>query len=172
MNVILRGTRGRAALPLSFAARLIALLAIFLAPVAAYAERLFVLWANHKGSEGTVKLSSNAIAEIRSWEMSVTNEMIEDTVLSDAARTFQSGNYTWTGSVSCFWDETDTNGQVALTPGASVTLNLYPEGDTTGDTYYTGTALVQSITRRAAINGMVEADFTFQGTGALATSTV
>ena len=128
--------------------------------------------ANHKGSEGTVKIGSNAIAEVRSWELSRTAEMIEDTEIGDAAKTFQAGNTSWSGSVSCFWDETDTNGQVAMTAGASVTLNLYPEGATTGDIYYTGTALITGITRRAGVNTMVEADFSFQGTGALTTSTV
>jgi hypothetical protein len=128
--------------------------------------------ANHKGSEGTVKVGSNAIAEIRGWELSHTAEVIEDTVLADADKTFQAGNASWSGSVSCFWDETDTNGQVAMTAGASITLNLYPEGASAADVYYTGTALITGITRRAAINGMVEAEFTFQGTGALSTTSV
>ncbi len=128
--------------------------------------------ANHKGSEGTVKVGSNAIAEIRGWEISHAAEVIEDTELGDAAKTFQAGNASWSGSVSCFWDETDTNGQVAMTAGASITLNLYPEGADSTDVYYTGTAIITGITRRAAINGMVEAEFTFQGTGALSTTAV
>ena len=41
----------------------------------------------------------------------------------------------------------------------------------TGDIYYAGTALITGITRRAAINGMVEVEFSFQGTGVLTTST-
>ncbi len=128
--------------------------------------------ANHKGSEGVVKLTTYTIAEVRSWEISHTAEVIEDTVLADADKTFQAGNTSWSGSVSCFWDETDTNGQVAMIAGASVTLNLYPEGATNPDTYYAGSAIITGITRRAAINGMVEAEFTFQGTGALTTSVV
>jgi hypothetical protein len=127
--------------------------------------------ANHRGSEGTVKAGANTIAEIRSWELGVSAEVIEDTELGDAAKTFQAGNYSWTGSVSCFWDETDTNGQVSLTPGASITLNMYPEGATTGDIYYSGSAIVTGITRRGSINSMVEAEFAFQGSGALSTST-
>jgi len=127
--------------------------------------------ANHKGSEGTVRLGTVAIAEIKSWELSVNAEVIEDTEIGDAAKTFQAGNYGWTGSVSCHWDETDTNGQVTLTPGASVTLNMHPEGATSGDIYYSGTALVTGITRRAGINTMVEVEFSFQGSGALSTAT-
>jgi hypothetical protein len=128
--------------------------------------------ANHRGSEGIVKLTTNTVAEVRAWELSHTAEVIEDTELGDANKTFQAGNASWSGSVSCFWDETDTNGQVAMTAGASITLNLYPEGASSTDKYYSGAAIVTGITRRAAINGMVEAEFTFQGTGALSTSTV
>jgi hypothetical protein len=172
MQVTIRGKRGSATLRPTLMQRLLGLLALFLAPVAAYAERLFVLWANHKGSEGTVKFTSAAIAELRSWTLSMTGEVIEDTTLTDAAKTFQAGNTAWSGSFSCFWDETDTSGQMAGTVGASVTLNMYPEGDTSGDTYYTGTAIITGNNLSAAINGMVEAEYTFQGTGALTKTTV
>jgi len=127
--------------------------------------------ANHKGSEGTVKVGSNAIAEIRGWEFTETAELIEDTELGDAAKTFQPGNTGASGSVQCFWDETDSSGQGALTAGASVTLNLYPEGASTGDKYFTCTALVTSIQRSAAINGMVEAVFGWTANGAVSLAT-
>jgi hypothetical protein len=91
--------------------------------------------------------------------------------MGDSYRTFKVGLKTFTGSIVCYWDETDTTGQGALTAGASVTLNLYPEGATTGDTYYTGTVLVTSIEATAAFDGMVEATFSFQGTGALSKTT-
>ncbi len=123
--------------------------------------------ANHKGSEGVVKIGSNTVAEVRNWQISEKADVIEDSVMGDTAKTFQSSLTEWEGSVSCFWDETDTNGQVALTIGASVTLNVYPEGASSGDNYYTGTALVTSIENRANHDGMVEADFSFKGTGAL-----
>jgi hypothetical protein len=127
--------------------------------------------ANHKGSEGLIKVGTNTVAELRGWEMTETAEMIEDTELSDGAKTYQTGNTGWTGSASCWWDETDTNGQEAMTIGASITLKMYPEGATTGDIYYSGTALVNQISRRGAINGIVEADFAFTGSGTLARGT-
>lgn len=128
--------------------------------------------ANHKGSEGVVKKDTNTIAEVRSWELSTQAELIEDTILSDSARTYKAGNTGWSGSLSCWWDETDTNGQQALDAGSEVTLNLYPEGDTTGDTYFTGSAIITSVRRSGAINGVVEAEFQFTGNGALSEATV
>ena len=92
--------------------------------------------------------------------------------MGDTARTYKSSLTTFTGSLDVFWDETDTTGQGALTIGAEVTFAVYPEGDTSGDTYYTGTAIVTEVSRTAAFDGLVEASISLQGTGALSESTV
>jgi predicted secreted protein len=127
--------------------------------------------ANHTGSEGIVKISTNTIAEVRSWTLTNTADTIEDTTMGDSWRTHQSVLSAWSGQVVCYWDETDTTGQGALTSGATVALKLYPEGATTGDIYYSGNAIVTSIERSASFDGMVEATFAFQGTGTLTQAT-
>ncbi len=128
--------------------------------------------ATHAGSEGTVKSGANAVAEIRSFTLEESADTIEDTTMGDSSRTYLASLKTFSGSVDCFWDETDTDGQVSFAVGASVTLNVYPEGSTTGDTYYSGTALVTGRSISSSFDGMVEASFTLQGTGALTTSIV
>lgn len=172
-TVHLSGRRGSivAARPFSLKLFLLSLLGIALGPLDRFWRAHLACWANHKGSEGTVKVGTDAIGELRSWELEHTMEPIEDTTLSDTSRTFQSGLNSWTGSATAFWDEGDA-GQDALTIGASITLNVYPEGASAGDEYFTGTALVTTITRRAVIQGIVEIDFQFRGTGALSGSTV
>jgi hypothetical protein len=173
-NVRLSGGRGSVAAsrPWSLKLFLLSLLAIALGPMDRHWARWCACWANHKGSEGTVHVGTSAIAELRGWELTHSMEPIEDTVLSDTDRTYQSGLKSWTGSATAFWDETDTTGQEALTAGASVTLKFYPEGASATDVFYTGTALVTEITRRAAINGMVEVDFNFRGTATLTRTVV
>ena len=52
-----------------------------------------------------------------------------------------------------------------------MTLKVYPEGTATSSKYYTGTALVTGISRSASVDGMVDASFTFKGTGDLTLST-
>ena len=128
--------------------------------------------ATHTGSEGTVKVGANAIAEIRSFSLEESADTLEDTTMGDTARTYKSSLTTFTGSVDVFWDETDTTGQGALTIGASVTLNVYPEGDASGDTYYSGAAIVTGVTRSSSCDGLVEASITVQGSGALTATTV
>lgn len=130
--------------------------------------------ANHTGSEGTVKVGANAIAEIRSYSVEQTGDTVEDTTMGDAWRTHKSTLKSWTGSVDVFWDEADTTGQGALTVGSSVTMNFYPEGATAGtsETYLTGTALVTGVTVTASYDGMVESTLTVQGVGTLTSSTL
>jgi predicted secreted protein len=128
--------------------------------------------ATHAGSEGTVKSGANAIAEVRSFSLEESADTIEDTTMGDASRTYLTGLKTFSGSVDVFWDETDTDGQVSFSVGSSVTLAVYPEGDTAGDTYYSGTAIVTGRTITSSFDGMVEASFTLQGSGALTATTV
>lgn len=125
--------------------------------------------ATHTGSEGTVKVGANAIAEIRSYSIEQTADTTEDTTMGDAWRTHKTTLKSWSGTVDVYWDETDTTGQGGLVVGAEVTANFYPEGSTTGDTYLTGTAIVTGKTVSASFDGMIESTITLQGTGALTT---
>jgi len=128
--------------------------------------------ATHKGSEGTVKVGANAVAEIRSYSIEETGDTIETTSMGDAARTYTSSLTSWSGSVDVFWDETDTTGQGALSVGTEIVLNVYPEGDASGDTYYSGSAIVTGVSISGSFDGLVEASISFQGTGVLANPTV
>lgn len=128
--------------------------------------------ATHKGSEGVIKVGANSVAEIRSYSIEESADTLEDTSMGDSARTYKTSLTSFSGSLDVFWDETDTNGQGALTIGSEVTLNVYPEGDTSGDTYYTGTAIVTGVSRSASFDGLVEASISVQGSGSLSESTV
>jgi len=128
--------------------------------------------ATHKGSEGTVKVGTNAVAEIKSYSIEESADTLEDTSMGDSARTYKPSLSNFSGSLDVFWDETDTNGQGALSIGSEVTLNVYPEGDTTGDTYYTGSAIVTGVSRSASFDGLVEASISVQGNGALTSDEV
>lgn len=128
--------------------------------------------ATHTGSEGTIRSGANQVAEIRSYTITETGDTIEDTSLGDTSRTYKAGLKTFTASVEVFWDETDTQGQGSFDVGSTVTLNVYPEGTATGDVYYTGSAIVTEKSITASFDGMVEASFSLQGTGALSETTL
>jgi len=128
--------------------------------------------ATHAGSEGTVKVGSTAIAEIRSFSIEESAETLEDTSMGDTARTYKPSLTTYTGSIDVLYDETDTGGQGALTIGAEVTLSLLPEGDTSGDVELTGSAIVTGRSISSSYDGLVEMSISVQGNGALTTTTV
>ena len=127
--------------------------------------------ATHTGSEGTIKVGANTVGELRSFTLETTAETIEDTSMGDTNRSYKVGLKSFSGSASLFWDEADT-GQTTIVVGTEITINVYPEGASSGDTYYTGSAIVTGNTIASSFDGMVEAEVSFQGTGALTTTTV
>ena len=128
--------------------------------------------ATHAGSEGKVFIGTSQVAEVKSWSLEVTSDTVDASIIGTQWRKNQATIKSWSGSFDAFWDETDTTGQGALVVGATVTLNLYPEGDATGATFWTGDAIVTSIAYSGSFDGIVEATFSFTGSGALDEDTV
>lgn len=128
--------------------------------------------ANHKGSEGIVQVAAGTVAELLDYSIDETADTIEDSELSDTAKTFQSDMTSWTGSINAMWDETDTVAQGAMVIGASVAVIFLPEGNVTGDISRTGTAIITSKGMAASKGSMVTQSFGLQGTGALVEGTV
>ena len=127
--------------------------------------------ATHLGKEGTVQVGSNAIAEIRSFSVDETIDVVEDTSMGDSAKTYLASINDFSGTIDVLYDETDTNGQTALSVGSSVTVNFAPEGTTSGDVKLTGTAIVTGKSVSSSFDGLVESTITIQGTGGLTTGT-
>ena len=129
----------------------------------------------HWGNEGLVRVGSNTVAEVTEYEFTQSVTPVDDTAIGDAWKTHIAGSgiKEWSGSITCHWDEADTNGQEALVVGESVTLNLHPEGATSGDKYWTGTASITEVTMTVPMDGStIRRTFNFMGNGALTLSTV
>ena len=127
--------------------------------------------ATHLGKEGTVQVGSNAIAEIRGFSIDETIDTVEDTSMGDSSKTYLASIKDFSGTVDVLYDETDTNGQTALSLGSSVTLNFAPEGTASGDVKLTGTAIVTGKSVTSSFDGLVESTISVQGTGGLTTGT-
>ena len=88
----------------------------------------------HKGSEGLVRVgATNTVAEVRSYSLEESADVVEKTAMGDSARSYLSTLTQFTASVDVFFDETDT-AQTALSIGSTVTLEVYPEGASTFNT--------------------------------------
>jgi predicted secreted protein len=126
--------------------------------------------ATHTGSEGTIKVATTVVGELRSYSLEQTADTIEDTSMGDTSRSYKSALKGWSGSASLFFDEADA-GQLLLVLGTSIALKVYPEGASSGDKYYYGDAIITGSNISASFDGMVEAEVTFTGTGAITLGT-
>ncbi len=126
--------------------------------------------ATKLGREGLIKLSSTTIGELRNYALTHTSDTVEDSVLGDTYRTRLASMKSFSVSGDLYWDEGDA-GQLLITIGSSVTLNLYPEGGTTGDVYYSGAAIVTQFNVSASFDGIIEGSIAFEGNGPLSTLT-
>ena len=135
--------------------------------------------ATFEGSAGAVRIidtndsaGGTNIAEVRSWTVEHTKDVIEDTVMGDAARTYKHGLHQFTGSCEVIYDSTHTDSTKAFDPSSedALTVEFYPS-ETTGQKF-TGNILVTSVSRTASFDDLVTATVNFQGTGALTTASV
>jgi hypothetical protein len=128
--------------------------------------------ATHVGTSGVVKVGTDTVAEVTGFTIDQSNDTVEDTTLTDTSKTYKVLRSDATGTIECHWDETDSSGQGALTIGASVTLNLYPEGSDSADTYYTGSAIVTSLSQSVTLDGVISRTINVQFSGGVSVSTV
>jgi len=129
--------------------------------------------ASSAGSSGVFKISQTdgseaAVAEVRSYSFDVTADTIEKSVMGDTAREYLAGLSSSTLSVEVYWDQSD---QDAFDERATVYWELYPTGTGTGEKYYHGSGIVTGKTISAAFDGMVEASFSIQNSGAVTEAT-
>jgi len=127
--------------------------------------------ATHKGNDGSIEVAgSGTVAEVKSFSIEASAATAETTTMGSYAATHVPTITSWTASVDVLFDPADTDGQVALQPGIDqVAVKFQMNGTATGDTYYSGNALVTGHSRNSSYDGMIEASISLQGTGALTT---
>lgn len=133
----------------------------------------------HSGKNGIVKVGASpaVVGEVREWTLDATAGTNDNTSMNSVQsnggwKTNKPSLNEWSGSLTCWWDPADTNGQEALTIGTQIAVELYPDDDSSGAVYYSGTATVTAINRSGKLEGEVEASINFMGTGALTQATV
>ena len=127
--------------------------------------------ATHHGKEGVVTVGGTAVGELTSFTLETTGDVVEDTSLSDATKSFVTGRTSFSGTLEMHFDESSTE-QETLIAGASISFVLLPEGNTAGDASYTGTGIVTGMSINNSMDAIVSRTVTFQGTGALTIGTV
>ena len=127
--------------------------------------------ATHFGKEGVVTAGGTGIGELTGYTLETTADVVEDTQLSDATKSFVAGRTSFSGTLEMSYDETDTP-QQSLTAGTTIAFILAPEGNSSGDETFTGSGIVTGMSINVSLDGITTRSVTFQGTGALTRGTV
>lgn len=132
--------------------------------------------ANYQGSQGSVKVASHpdaltAVADVRSWSLSVSREVVENTAMGDASRKYLKGLQSYTGSMEIVYNDAEVAiVGTAFNPAtdSTVTFEFYPDSSVAG-TKFAGAIIVTGYSVTASYDGLTTATVDFQGTGALTT---
>ena len=127
--------------------------------------------ATHHGKEGVVTAGGTGVGELTSFTLETTGDVVEDTALTDATKSFVAGRTSFSGTLEMHFDETDSV-QTSLIAGASISFILLPEGNASGDRSFSGTGIVTGMSVNNSMDAIVSRTVTFQGTGALTIGTV
>ena len=140
------------------------------------------IYTGHDGviklADSGVSLSSTAIGNLRSFTIDQTQDTVETTTMGTAGtRSYQPGLSTFTISGDVYFDHADTvqakldelmskTGQETL-----ATFEVYPSGTGTSETpansKFSGSCIITSFSVSSSVDGVVEASFSAQGSGAL-----
>ena len=123
------------------------------------------------GQSGVVKLqlagvTEVVVGEVRSFTIETSADTIEDSAMGDTSRSYKAGLDSSTVSIECYWDQADAQ-QLVLDSRASVDFEISPSGTAQGSKKYSGTGIVTSKSITASFDGMVEASFSIQASGAI-----
>lgn len=114
--------------------------------------------AEVRGCGGSLTYT-NLTAGVKQWTLDYQQEVLDVTDFADnCAKAFMAGFTSWTATATANWDAANS-----AKPGDSASLTLTV---TSGKTY-SGTAIVTGLSVNTDVNGVVEATYSFQGTGAL-----
>jgi len=130
--------------------------------------------ATHKGSSGSVKIAASggsvtAVGEVRSYSIDEVADTIEDTVMGDTVKTYLPSLKDATLTIDALWDDADAQQLVADT-SAEIDWEIHPTGTGAGEKYYAGSGIVTAKTISASYDGLVEASFSVQVSGAITES--
>ena len=127
--------------------------------------------ATHHGKEGVVTAGGTGVGELTGFTLETTADVVEDTALTDATKSFLAGRTSFSGTLEMSYDETDSP-QQTLTVGSSISFIVLPEGNTSGDEKFSGTGIITGMSVSNAMDAVVTRSVTFLGTGALTRATV
>ena len=120
----------------------------------------------HIGNNGVVKSGATDVGCITAWDWTQTQSNVDTTCMGDTETTNIAGRNSTTGNVSMNLNDGDT-GQATVVTGASLVLQLYMDGDDSGDLYDEVTATVDTVSKSVANDSVVTLTFAWTASVAM-----
>ena len=119
------------------------------------------------GKLGSIKLATNAIADMSNWNLDATMAVESTTSFGDSWEEFVSTIGSWKVTADGFYNDDDTNGQAAahtaFLAGTSVTIRLYVDAAS----YLSGTVFITNIKTTNDAKGVTKISYELTGSGSL-----
>ena len=115
------------------------------------------------GRDGVLKSGANTIAHVRNWTINEQSPQVDLTAMGDSFADQAAGLPQISGNFSLWWDDAGDTGQGTITNGAEFTLQVHPEGESSGNVYWEATIAITEIVRTASHDGGVEMNVNFVG---------
>lgn len=128
--------------------------------------------ANYQGNNGTVKIKSGAdsltaVADVRSWSVTINRETVENTAMGDDFRTYLKGLQSFSGSMEIIYNDSENAVvETALNPDEddTVQVEFYADAANTTTAKFVGDVIVTSFAVTNTYDGLMTATVDFQGT--------
>lgn len=124
------------------------------------------------GKDGAVYLGANLIGAMTEFNISTTGKEVDSTVMGAEFESSITTFKKWSGSMTFYYDQADTDGQEALDVLDQAALEFYPAGNASGKQKFAGTANLMGDDMTVSLSGMVTRKVDFSGVGALTKSTI
>jgi len=134
------------------------------------------------GNNGRILLSKTVggsvdatkVAAVRNFSCEITRDTIETSTMSVDVRTYLAGMSSWSGSADIYFDSASTSGHLDYFPVLNPTSGTVGSGTVAVELYladsagkFAGNVIITGFTVNSAMDGMVEASISFQGSGAV-----
>ncbi len=127
--------------------------------------------ARYKGHEGAASAGTDPIGEIESFDLEDSVQELDANIMGVGWTDVEAGQRSMSGTINVLRDPSDT-GQIALTTGATVSMLLYPEGETSSLTEIAGDFLVTGVSISTSVGDLVKNTYTIRNKGVVTVGTV
>lgn len=134
--------------------------------------------ANYQGNNGQVEIKSGsdtatAVADVRTWSLTLNRDTVENTAMGDANRKYLKGLQSYSGSMEIVYNDSEAGVvETAINPDTddAVTVTFYADAANTSTAKFVGDVIVTSFAVTNSFDGLMTATVEFTGTGAPTTT--